>query len=165
MGLSRFLLPLGALILSTGAWKLDPKSCGVDGDALADHLKSSVNDAFDLVSGALTELQKPERSTDVNRLLELLFCPEGTAGRDYNVNHLTETFEGILAMSTEVTEANYHNKDDFVSISPTLHNSKTLSFPFPAYLRIIFFDRSCSATEIASRTSRRSPRRSPRTSP
>lgn len=76
-----------------------------------------------MVSGALAELQKEQRSTEVNRLLGLLFAPEGTAGDAYDVSHLVRTFEGIGAMSAELEgEENYHNKDDFVSIK-LCHNN------------------------------------------
>jgi hypothetical protein len=56
MGFPLLLLRLGALVLSAGAWKLDTDSC--NDEALEEHLRSSVNDAFDLASGALNELQK-----------------------------------------------------------------------------------------------------------
>jgi hypothetical protein len=87
-----------------------------------------MGDAFDVASGALDELQKPQRSAEVNRLLELLFSPEGTAGDQYNVDHLVSTFQGIGAMSQEVTSAGkYENKDDFVSInSSTAHTAKRI---------------------------------------
>jgi hypothetical protein len=117
MGFLLLFLPL-AFVLSTGAWKLDTASCS--DTALAEHLRGNVNDAFDVVSGALDELQKPQRNSEVNRLLELLFCPEGTTGDQYNVDHLVSTFQGIGAMSQEVTSpGKYHNLNDFVSINST----------------------------------------------
>jgi hypothetical protein len=116
MGFSHLLLSLGAFVLSTGAWKLDTKSCGARDADLGKHLRSSMEDAFDVASGALTELQKPQRSAEVNRLLELLFSPEGTAGEQYDVAHLVSTFLGIRAMSEEVEgDEEYKNKNDFVS--------------------------------------------------
>lgn len=126
MGLLLLLLPL-AFVLSTGAWKLDTDSCS---DAvLADHLRNNVNEAFDVVSGALDELQKPERSSEVNRLLELLFCPEGTSGDEYNVDHLVSMFRGIGAMSQEETSRRqYHNLNDFVSINSTTEVLFTYGF-------------------------------------
>jgi hypothetical protein len=119
MGFSRLTLSLGAFVLSTGAWKLDTDSCGGRDADLGKHLRSSMEDAFDVASGALDELQKSQRSPEINRLLELLFCPEGTAGDQYNVDHLVGTFQGIGAMSQEVEGSEkYENKDDFVSINP-----------------------------------------------
>jgi hypothetical protein len=141
MGFPLLLLRLGALVLSAGAWKLDTDSCS--DEALAEHLRSSVNDAFDLASGALDELQKSQRSSEVNRLLELLFCPEGTTGDQYNVDHLVSTFQGIGAMSQEVTTpGKYHNLDDFVSNDLSLHNRSVV-------VSLTSFRRSCSVTEIA----------------
>lgn len=113
MALWLLLLPM-ALILPTSAWRLDTDSC--KDTVLQEHLRNSVEEAFDVASGALDELNKSPRNPEVNRLLELLFAPEGTTGDQYNVQHLVDTFKGIGAMSQENTDSRkYHNKDDFVS--------------------------------------------------
>lgn len=126
MGPLLSFLPL-AFVLSTGAWKLDTDSCS---DAvLTDHLRNNVNEAFDVISGALDELQKPQRSSEVNRLLELLFCPEGTTGDEYNADHLVSMFQGIGAMSQEGTSPRkYHNLNDFVSLNSTTEMLFTYGF-------------------------------------
>jgi hypothetical protein len=144
MGVALRIVPLAALILSTGAWKLDTEYCGARDADLGKHLRSSMEDAFDVASGALDELQKPQRSPEVNRLLELLFCPEGTAGDQYNVEHLVGTFQGIGAMSQEVEgPEKYKNKDDFVSINSSTAQQQKGFFAYG-------IRRSCSVTEIAS---------------
>jgi hypothetical protein len=143
MGFSRLYLSVGAFVLSTGAWKLDTDSCGARDSVLGGHLRSSMEDAFDVASGALEELQKPQRSPEVNRLLELLFSPEGTAGDQYDVDHLVSTFLGIRAMSQEVEGPDkYENKDDFVSINFSTAKQQRGFFAYGVR-------RSCSATEIA----------------
>jgi hypothetical protein len=147
MGFPRLFLSLGALVLSTVAWKLDTDSCGARDADLGKHLRSSMEDAFDVASGALDELQKPQRSAEVNRLLELLFCPEGTAGDHYDVDHLVGTFQGIKAMSPEKEGSEkLKDKDDFVSIQLFHTQQQKREFFANGVLR-----RSCSATATASR--------------
>jgi len=144
MGISRLLLSLGVFALSTVAWKLD-ESCGPREGDLGTHLRASFEDAFDVVSGALTELQKPQRTPEVNRLLELLFAPKGQTGDQYDVRHLVATFQGIGSTSQEVTApGKYEDMNDFVSIHSSTTQQQKGGFAYAVR-------RSFSATEIVSR--------------
>ncbi|KAK4503189.1 hypothetical protein PRZ48_006617 [Zasmidium cellare] len=107
---SKTILSLLSLLPTLYAYKVDSSCSGSD----ASLMKTAAEQAFDMASQAYDALTMTGiRDSNVDRLVELLFCREGQSAADLDTSALINSFLGIKSMRNENADPG-NNPDEVV---------------------------------------------------
>lgn len=96
-----------SLIPTLQAYKIDASCTGTDFDVVS----SAALQAFDMASRANDALGATPRDSNVNRLIELLFCADGEDPATKDVTTLKDSFSGIGQMAVQNDNADTMDTD------------------------------------------------------